>query len=97
MATSIIKKIQMPEVRLQVVDGSKAQSVTAGTAGDFFVPVTIPSGYSAVCVAGVNVGYSECSVNICEWTGLSVHVQVRNNHTSTLNVTVKVKLLCVKY
>lgn len=97
MAASIIKKIKMPEVRLQVVSGSKTQSVTAGTAGTIYIYPTIPSGYTAVGVVGFSVNFSECSVNKCHWDGSKVEVQVRNNHTGSLNVVTTVKLLCVKY
>lgn len=81
---------------LTVVTGTKTQSVVAGTAGSFYVTLPVPSGYRVIGVVGFNVSYSECSINTCEWTGSSVLVQVRNNYSAQLNVTVTVKALCAK-
>ena len=90
--TSTIKT----EGALTVVTNSKTQNVVAGTAGDFYITLSVPSGYRVIGVVGFNVNYSECSINLCEWTGSSVAVQVRNNYTAQLSVTVTVRALCAK-
>lgn len=92
--TSTIKR--ETERALTIVTNSKTQNVVAGTAGNFYVTLTVPSGYRVIGVVGFDVSYSECSINICEWTGSSVWVQVRNNHTAQLSVKVTVKALCAK-
>lgn len=88
MATSII-----PKADFIVVSASQTKSVAPG-AGMFYISPTIPSGYKALCPAGFDVNYSECSVNTCYLNNSQIVVQVRNNYTAELSVTVSAKLLC---
>ena len=82
-------------IDFSIVTASQTQSVAPGS-GTFYLTPTIPSGYRGICVAGFGVNYAECSVNICYWNGTQIVIQIRNNYSTALNITVTGYLLVFK-
>lgn len=94
---TLTKILDLFNVPLQIAQSNATQTISPGS-GTYYLPISVPSGYKGIAIAGFSVNYAECSVNMCYWDepNSRIVIQVRNNYTAPLSVNVTGQLLCYK-